>query len=269
MTFEYANFEKTIAQLETNPELHARFLNTLSLLEYIGARKILKSQKEEKISSQILAHAAEEIRHAQTFKKLALKMSSGKLSTYSEDHLLCGKEAREYFQSLDQAVHAEIGEDSYTNYLFTTLLIEERANQIYPIYEPVLARAGYPGVLKAIVKEEDSHLKDILTSLQEQGREQKKDRPSMSVDKMIELRMLEAAAFEKFISTVHAAALNLGSLGQTAEKKPASDSQVETASGEAQPGLTRGSTQDSKHTNHANANPSPNHGNANAPQSKG
>jgi rubrerythrin len=263
MTFEYASFEKTIAQLEANPELHARFVNTLSLLEYMGARKILKSQREEKISSQVLAHAAEEIRHAQTFKRLALKMSSGKLSSYSEDHLLCGKEAREYFQSLDQAVHAEIGEDSYTNYLFTTLLIEERANLVYPIYEPVLARAGYPGVLKAIVKEEDAHLKDILTSLQEQGKElnSTQNRAPVSVEKMIELRMLEATAFEKFISSVYVAAQNL-------RQDQASGGKFEATSGEPQPGLTRGS-QDSRSTIRPNANPSPNHANASAPQSKG
>jgi rubrerythrin len=276
MTFEYANFEKTITQLEANPELHARFLNTISLLEYMGARKILKSQNEDKISAQTLAHTAEEIRHAQTFKKLALKMSAGKLTSYGEEHLLCGEEAKEYFQAIDQAVHNETGADPFTNYLYTTLLIEERANQVYPIYEPILARAGYPGVLKAIIQEEDTHLKEILTSLQEQGKGKEKPSPqaqsaagsakaaSISVDKMIELRMLEAAAFEKFISSVYSATLNLG---QKVENKKTSENTTPASNGETQPGLTRGASQDSKvvtppNLNHANVS-------GNAPHGKG
>lgn len=262
MTFEYATFEKTIAHLENKPDLHARFLNTISLLEYMGARKILKSQKEEKISSQILAHAAEEIRHAQSFKKLALKMSEGKLTSYSEEHLLCGQEAREYFQSLDQAVYAEFGDDSYTNYLYTTLLIEERANQVYPVYEPVLARAGYPGVLKAIVREEDSHLKEILESLRISSGKQ--NTTALSVDKMIEFRMLETAAFEKFISSVFSAIQSL-THGDSWQVAPLNETDVKPT--ESQPGLTRGDAQDSRQTTRQN----PNHGsgNANVPHSKG
>jgi len=274
MTFKYVGFETAVAQLEANPALHARFLNTLSLLEYMGARKILKSQREEKISAQVLAHAAEEIRHAQTFKKLALKMSSGNLSSYSEDHLLCGKEAKEYFQTLDKAVHDEIGEDAFANYLYTTLLIEERANQVYPVYEPVLARAGFPGVLAGIVKEEDAHLREILTALQAQASQQSAASPQsvlsvISVDKMIEFRMLEAAAFEKFVSHVFAATQ---AVDQKAEDQQTIENKREITHGETQPGLTRGTVQDSGHASHlknaihANGmNPSPNHASGSAP----
>jgi rubrerythrin len=233
---EYATFEKTLPLLEQNNHLHARFLNTISLLEYMGARKILKSQKEEKMCSQVLAHAAEEIRHAQSFKKLALKMSAGKLTSYSDDQLLCGKEAREYFQSLDQVVHEELGEDSYSNYLYTTLLIEERANQVYPIYETVLARAGFPGVLKAIVREEDGHLKEILESLKDQdiqlARSGIRSKSTLTVDKMIEFRMFETAAFEKFISSVYRALL------VESQKMEGQPSDTATAE-KSQPGLTR------------------------------
>jgi hypothetical protein len=37
-------FEQALGLLAGNIPLQARFLNTLSMLEYIGARKILKSQ---------------------------------------------------------------------------------------------------------------------------------------------------------------------------------------------------------------------------------
>ncbi|MFZ9595960.1 MAG: hypothetical protein ACO3A2_07775 [Bdellovibrionia bacterium] len=214
--------EMVLNALELRPMLHARFLNTLSLLEYIGARKIFKSQAESSINASLLAHAAEEIHHAQTFKKLALKLSQGKLTSYSEDHLLCGREAKEYFQCLDYGVHAEVETDSWMNYLYTTLLIEERANQVYPLYEPILARAGFAGILKSIVKEEASHMQDILKHLQEQTWSitpaSQLSHPlspaslpvvlptedSLKSDtRLMELRMLEAAAFEKFTQALH------------------------------------------------------------------
>ena len=38
------NFERVIVNLTKDPEAHALFLNSLSLMEYIGARKIVSIQ---------------------------------------------------------------------------------------------------------------------------------------------------------------------------------------------------------------------------------
>jgi hypothetical protein len=163
-----ASISGTLTRLAAQPELHARFVNTLSLLEYIGARKILKSQKESRITAELLSHVAEEIRHSQALKRVALKLSGGELEGYSQDELLCGSEARAYIQAVDHTplLPGEPSRDAWTSYLYTTLLIEERANRIYPLYEPILAEAGHPGVLKAILREEESHLADIRASLE-------------------------------------------------------------------------------------------------------
>ena len=47
------SFFATLKRLACRPEAHARFVNTLSLLEYIGARKIMKSQKESRITAAL------------------------------------------------------------------------------------------------------------------------------------------------------------------------------------------------------------------------
>ena len=126
----------------------------------------MKSQREETISSQVLAHAAEEIRHAQTFKRLALKMSDGELDSYAEDHLLCGVQARQYMQAVDHEIAAVLnGTDGWVNYLLTTLLVEERAGLIYPHYDSILTELGYPAALQGIVREETMHLEQIRAEL--------------------------------------------------------------------------------------------------------
>src|SRR5690242_14180620 len=44
------SFKEVLDRFENRADLHARFLNTLSLLEYIGARKIVKSQIDRSIT---------------------------------------------------------------------------------------------------------------------------------------------------------------------------------------------------------------------------
>ena len=185
-----------VSVLSRDPLQHAKFINTLSLLEYIGARKIFKSQDEKSLTAEILGHAAEEIRHAQTLKRIALKMSSGQLETYSDEDLLCGKEARIYIQSIDYGVEKILGHKPETgiNYLLTTLLLEERANQVYPFYENVLAKAGFPGVLKAIVREEDNHLKAVVNGL--------KDASGLTSEDLAQLRAMEEREFTKFLESI-------------------------------------------------------------------
>lgn len=188
------SFENLLAYFKKDSLLHARFLNTVSLLEYIGARKILKSQQESDISATVLSHMSEEIRHAQIFKRVALKMSGGKLPTYDDRYLLAGRAARDYFQDLDHGIAAELEvPNGWLNYLYSTLLIEERAGKIYPSYIKFLTEAGFPGVLEAIVLEENEHLKDVYAFLE------KDDAEKMEM-RLIRMRALEERLFEAFMS---------------------------------------------------------------------
>jgi rubrerythrin len=188
-------FEKIISELLPRPEFHARFANTFSLLEYLGARKILKSQKSESISSELLAHISEEIRHAQILKRLALRLSTGKLDSYRDEHLLCGREARNYLQTIDEAGAKQLGlRGQKENYLLTTLLIEERASIIYPVYKRLLNDANIPNAIGAIVRDENTHLVAVhsqwMTSV------------GLPSAELAPLRDVEQDCFESFLGAI-------------------------------------------------------------------
>ncbi len=159
-----------LARIVEKPALHGRFLNTLSLLEYVGARKILKSQPAEIFTAQLLAHVQEEVRHALTLKNLALRLDPA-LSSYRPEHLLEPKAAEHYLQSIDRAAAEDLadgpadGRRAWINYLYTTLLIEERAGQFYPAYAPLLEKLGHGGWIEAIIRDEEGHLRQMVEAL--------------------------------------------------------------------------------------------------------
>jgi hypothetical protein len=95
--------EDLIGAIAADPALHARWLNTLSYLEYVGFRKIVKSQRAEVLTAAILGHACEEGRHALGLKKLAIKLGGVQFDSYAPAVLLCSEEAAAYFQDLDKA----------------------------------------------------------------------------------------------------------------------------------------------------------------------
>ena len=90
-------------KIVAEPALHARWLNTFSYLEYVGFRKIVKSQRAEYLTAAILGHACEEGCHALSLKKLAVKLGGAEFDSYSPEVLLCDEEAKTYFQELDQS----------------------------------------------------------------------------------------------------------------------------------------------------------------------
>ena len=195
MNDQSVDWKETLILLTKYPSLHARFLNSLSLVEYIGARKIIKSQNETALTAQVLSHVNEEIRHAQIFKQLVLRMSKGELTSYSEEHTLCKNLATSYIQNVDQDVANLLNHsNSWFNYLATTLLVEERANEVYPIYEDILSQIGFKGFLKKIVLEEKSHLEDIKELL--------KDQKGFSVDDWKYLKCQESQYFSNFIQGI-------------------------------------------------------------------
>jgi hypothetical protein len=188
-------WKQTLADLVQVPELHGKFLNTLSLLEYIGARKIMKSQKEAEITPTVLGHMVEEIRHAQIVKKLALKIGGPSLKSYDESALLCGDEGRAYIQAIDKKAEEVLGQkDSVANYLLTTLIIEERAQEIYPLYDQLLAPLGLNGPLKAIFREEEEHLFQVTEML--------KTKSQCTEEMFEEVRKEEKKYFEHFFDKI-------------------------------------------------------------------
>jgi hypothetical protein len=133
---EENKLEKLVGRIATDHSLHARWLNTFSFLEYIGFRKIVKSQRAEALDAAILGHACEEGRHALGLKKLAIKLGGPEFDSYLPETLLCGEEAKNYFQELDKRcddafVHRSDAERARLTYGYVTWLVERRALDVY------------------------------------------------------------------------------------------------------------------------------------------
>ena len=150
-----------LTRIAEDPEREARWLNTVSLLEFTGARKISRTVADQHPTLDILEHLADETRHALAFKRLATEVAGREVV----DHL-CLEAAMTYFQTLDRALAAWATEgsgreDVRLNYLLTTTLIEQRAMQLYPLYKAATRRPEVKEELGRVIAEEQSHRRTI------------------------------------------------------------------------------------------------------------
>ena len=148
------------------PDRHARFLNTLSMMEHIGSQKIMVTQSGGAIDRPTLKHLAEESRHAFFFKREAEK-AAGRPLAYGAGELMAPASARMYFQRLESRVARSFGKDvpAQVVYLYMSMIIEFRAVWGYRLYQDALARAGHALSLKSLLAEEAGHLSDMAERL--------------------------------------------------------------------------------------------------------
>ncbi|TGN20986.1 rubrerythrin [Leptospira idonii] len=165
--------ESFFSTIISNPVRHSLWLNTLSLLEHIGSRKILLTQSSEETSEMILRHATEEARHALFFKKAAKSLRPEFKPGYHTNELLQGGSAKIYFAKLDAVVRRELKKAgfsghtfTYLAYLYTTTVIEERAMIVYTIYNSVLESAEHSINLRNLILEEEGHLNEMSSELE-------------------------------------------------------------------------------------------------------
>lgn len=154
-----------------DPFLHAKFINSLSRMEYVGVRKMLKSRNAETIDYDGLLHVIEESSHAIRLKKAAIKINGGKesgIKGYSEEETLAGKAAESYLQKVDRVCEKNIQELNIceaniceANYILSSVIIEIRADCFYPIYDKCLKKSGMPFSVSSIVKDEIKHLAEM------------------------------------------------------------------------------------------------------------
>lgn len=160
--------EEFFNKIIKNDEIHAKWLNSLSYLEYSGFRKIVKSQVSDTLSDTILSHILEEARHSFYFKKLALGIGGSKFNTFKESTLLSAKAVKNYFHSLDHGI-LKIIENSNNKkegaYFLTTWLIEERALSMYQRYQEVLVKNNFNISLSPVLNDESKHLESVLHDL--------------------------------------------------------------------------------------------------------
>src|SRR4051812_21294003 len=172
-----ARTERLLERIVPDPRLHARFVNTLSRLEYVGVRKILKSRRAERLDQDGLQHILDEAVHALRLKKAATALSTaagsgtdGAVRTFAESDTLAGEAGETYLQALDHRAEEALGDlaagdRAEVNYLLTSAAIEVRAQVFYPIYESRLRAASAPFSVSAISKDEDRHLEEMAARL--------------------------------------------------------------------------------------------------------
>lgn len=161
--------DRIIAQ----PGIHARFVNTLARLEYVGVRKMLKSRRAERLDLDGLQHLLDEAVHALRLKKIAVALATGSdvdVTTFSAADTLVGDAGERYFQELDRAAEAVLAGApepvrAETNYLLTSAAIEVRAQMFYPLYESRLRAQGATFSVSSITKDESRHLADMAERL--------------------------------------------------------------------------------------------------------
>jgi len=153
--------------------LHAKWLNTLSLMENTGARKISASEEPLTVTYIILKHAAEEHRHAFYLKKQIEKTAKDICPTYAAEYLLAPAFSKYYLNQLDIEVCRYLKKGLQLNgkelrfaaYLLVTYAIEVRADELYPVYQEALDEAESKVNVKSIILEEEGHLEEMINQL--------------------------------------------------------------------------------------------------------
>lgn len=182
-----------------DPQSHGRWLNTISYLKYIAAKKIVSSQSESYIDETTLRHVAEEIRHALFLKNLIAKIGLS-LPNYEYENLYCGFSFFRYFQSIDILVQKELldidndKEYLYLCYLYVSHLIEERANWLYHKYNSTLQRNNSSFALISVILEEARHLEMVQELLPQHD--------SAYHERIQRLNKEEASLFDRFYLTL-------------------------------------------------------------------
>lgn len=150
-------------------ELHAKWLNTFSYLEYLGVRRIVKKIDEGLITLDHLSHISDEAGHAHYFKKIGHQFFKTFSSHFDEESLVGKRICRDYYQAVDQIAidHSQNGHPSSNIYLLVSLVVEERAVRLYSSYHKALVQNHMPFNLKDLLLEEADHLKTAKAKLSE------------------------------------------------------------------------------------------------------
>lgn len=164
-----------IEKIVSSSELHAKWLNSLSMMENTGARKISACEHDQLVDEIVLKHAAEEARHAYYLKSQIKKTGFDGCKTYQMEELLAPVQSFQYLHALDTSISRylkrELGYSGnklkYAAYLLVTYAIEVRADELYPIYEEVLKSHDSKISVRMIVVEEKGHLEEMIQQMDE------------------------------------------------------------------------------------------------------
>ena len=165
---------KVIDKILKSGDSHAKWLNSLSMMENTGARKISKYEHPVSTNIIVLKHAAEEARHAYYLKKQIGKFGKDMCPDYSYPYLLAPIESHHYLNMLDveacRYLKNKLNLDGralkHGAYLLVTYSIEVRADMLYSIYQDALTKHASKVNVKSIIAEEEGHLAEMQRMLE-------------------------------------------------------------------------------------------------------
>ena len=188
--------ERVIDRVLVDRQLHARFLNTLSLLEHMGSHKIMATQHSTAIDEFTLRHVAEEAHHAFFMKRQAEKVGE-RACDYADASLLAPATARMYFQRLEAGLVRRLATlpNRRAAYLYMSMIVEFRALWFYQMYQERLRRYDIDVSLKRILGEEQNHLEEMANRLAEEGAlDPEAVRDALQLERRLYKRMISAMA---------------------------------------------------------------------------
>lgn len=197
-------------KIVSDNRIHAKWLNSLSFMENMGARKISASESTELVGIIQLKHAAEEHRHAYYLKRQIAKLQADSCAHYTFGELVAPMATRQYLHRLDMQTSRYIkttfnlsDQDlKYASYLFVTYAIEVRADILYPIYQEVLSAHASKVTVKSIILEEEGHLEEMIVQLRDFDQDWEKHAQHILT--------IEEALFQRWSAGVRADVLSWG-----------------------------------------------------------
>ena len=197
-----STLEAIVKAVLVDDVVHCKWLNTLSLLENVGARKISASQDSQMVTEEVLQHAWEEGRHAWYLKRQLQKLSASACPTYEPKYLLAPRRSFRYLHKLDVQVSRLVKSELELTgrqlrdacYLLVTYGIEVQADRLYRVYERLLRQAESPVTVRGIIAEEDAHLAQMSQQIEQQF-----DQPQLWITRVVDM---EAAIFCRWVDQV-------------------------------------------------------------------
>jgi len=143
-----------LSALCAHPGAESEWLNLLSLLEYVGCRKIVKNVRFAQVDRQVLRHIAEEASHA-----FLLKVESENLAGAATDwtHSPLSAVGWDYFRELDTRISELRGNRPDDCYPAVSWAIETRVLWVYPRYLETTKATGVRRALTRILAQEKRH----------------------------------------------------------------------------------------------------------------
>ncbi|MFT5259853.1 MAG: hypothetical protein ACI9J2_002035 [Saprospiraceae bacterium] len=173
MSIDSTRLSRIIETFVSDDALHCRWINTLSLMENVGAQKIVKSEHPLAVNESMLKHAAEETRHAYYLKRQIKKLQPGACPSFAPEYLVNARSSYQYLNLLDTRISRLLTEELGLQgrhlrqhaYVLVTYAIEVRADEVYGVYEGHLKSTNSPVSVRGIIAEEEQHLAEMEESI--------------------------------------------------------------------------------------------------------